>query len=130
MPDQLRTLQAAIRKGGPSNADAELAHGDFYVTKHSNLADVQVVFHLAAVEQEVMLCLRLCQPFTAFQLSSDSFNTRSPTIAGLRNIIRYAFQNNIYTLTLPLLLVTELTEVAGQHHHSNDPTHARSPGRR
>ena len=53
-PDQLRTLQAAIKKGGSNNADAELAHGDFYVTKHSNLADVQVVFHLAAVEQEVV----------------------------------------------------------------------------
>lgn len=45
------------------------------------------------------------------QLQKDNLSTRHPTLIGLRNIVRCVFQNNIHTLSVPLLLVPEYTEV-------------------
>lgn len=38
-------------------------------------------------------------------------NSRHPAILGLRNILKTACSNDITTLTLPVLLVHEMTEV-------------------
>lgn len=77
-----------------SHHQFELNVGDFYITKHSNLAHTHVVFNLV-VDNEV---------------TKDSLNTRHSAVIGLRNVLRCAFQNNIEHLTIPLLLVHELTE--------------------
>lgn len=48
------------------------------------------------------------------QILRDTLSTRNSTLTGLRNIVRCVFQNDIQTLTVPLLLVTEYTEVSGR----------------
>ena len=69
--------------------------GDFYVTQHSNLAQVHVVFHLVTDES----------------VGRTNITSRHPIIIGLRNILLSAATHNITNLTIPLLLVHELTEV-------------------
>ena len=69
--------------------------GDFYLTRHSNLAQVHVVFHLVTDES----------------VGSVNINSRHPIIIGLRNILHTAARHNMTTLTIPLLLVHEMAEV-------------------
>ncbi|CAH1257098.1 C12orf4 [Branchiostoma lanceolatum] len=71
-----------------------LQAGDFYITRHSNLAEVHVVFHLVADDS----------------LRSTNINARNPTILGLRSILKVACRHDILTLTVPLLLVHEMGE--------------------
>ncbi|CAM1318661.1 C12orf4 (predicted) [Pycnogonum litorale] len=68
--------------------------GDFYVTRHSNLAEVHVVFHM----------------ITDDSLLSNDVNSRHPVILGLRNILKTACEKDINTVTIPLLLVLEMSE--------------------
>ena len=70
------------------------AKGDFYVTRHSNLAEAQVVFHLIVDDT----------------VKSASLNSRNPCIVGLRHVLHTAVRYNITTLTIPLLLFHEMTE--------------------
>ncbi len=69
--------------------------GDFYLTKHSNLAEVHIVFHLVTDESVV----------------KSNITSRHPIIIGLRNTLLSAATHNINTLTIPLLMVHEMTEV-------------------
>uniref|UniRef100_UPI00358FC820 ferry endosomal RAB5 effector complex subunit 3 isoform X2 n=1 Tax=Myxine glutinosa TaxID=7769 RepID=UPI00358FC820 len=71
-----------------------MSPGDVYVTWHSNLVEVQVIFHLC-VDDEVR---------------SGRMTARHPSITGLRNIIKVCCTCDITTLTLPLLLVHEMSE--------------------
>ena len=50
--------------------------GDFYVTKHSNLSEVHIVFHLVANESQLR------------SKDSSSINSRHPALLGLRNILK------------------------------------------
>ena len=68
--------------------------GSFYMTKHSNLAQVHTVFHL--VSDDSLLC---------------DINSRHAVILGLRNILKACFRYDIITITIPLLLTVEMTEV-------------------
>lgn len=68
--------------------------GDFYVTRHSNLSDVHVVFHMAAQND----------------VNDGSINSRHPVIMGLRNVLKAASMNSITTLTIPLLLTHTMEE--------------------
>eukprot|EP00045_Choanoeca_perplexa_P007765 m.71321 g.71321 ORF g.71321 m.71321 type:complete len:587 (+) comp14209_c0_seq1:350-2110(+) len=88
LPEQLEQLQADL--GLADDAD-NLKPGDFYITRHSNLTDVHVVFHLVVDEKA----------------NSSSLNTQGRIMTGLRNVVRCVFQNSINTLTIPLLLVHE-----------------------
>lgn len=72
-----------------------LQTGDIYLTKHSNLADVHVVFHLVADDSS---------------LRSGDITSRHPVILGLRNILKAACSNDITSISLPLLLRHELSE--------------------
>ncbi len=76
--------------------------GDFFASKHSNLAGTEVVHHLIYEKEDVcsFLILNLTE-----QLNSDSLNARSPIFGGLRNLIRHTFENGIRQLSIPLLLV-------------------------
>lgn len=69
--------------------------GSFYLTRHSNLSEVHTVFHLV----------------TDDSLSSD-INSRHAVILGLRNILKACFKYDVVTLSIPLLLSMELTEVS------------------
>lgn len=71
-----------------------LKTGDFYITRHSNLSEAHVVFHLVADDT----------------LRMSDMNSRHPTILGLRNILRVAHEHDICTVTIPLLLVHEMSE--------------------
>ncbi|GFS60646.1 protein C12orf4 homolog [Trichonephila inaurata madagascariensis] len=71
-----------------------LKTGDFYITRHSNLSEVHLVFHLVVDDT----------------LRSADVNSRHPTILGLRNILRVAHEHDVCTVTIPLLLVHEMSE--------------------
>lgn len=71
-----------------------LETGDCYVTRHSNLANAHVVFHLV----------------TDDSLKNGEVNSRHPIMASLRNILRVAHMYDIKTISIPLLLVDEMDE--------------------
>lgn len=84
-----------LLKSFQRTSPAALKTGDFYITRHSNLSEVHVVFHLVADDT----------------LRNSDMNSRHPTILGLRNILRVAHEHDICTVTIPLLLVHEMSEV-------------------
>lgn len=71
-----------------------LETGDCYITRHSNLANAHVVFHLV----------------TDDSLKNGEVNSRHPILASLRNILRVAHTHDIKTISVPLLLVDEMDE--------------------
>lgn len=79
-----------------------LQTGDVYITKHSNLAEVHILFHLIADESS---------------LRSGDINSRHPAILGLRNILKAACSNDVTTLTLPVLLQHDMSEVISNAMH-------------
>lgn len=89
---QIRHIQEKLM---PVYADRRnLETGDCYVTKHSNLANAHVVFHLV----------------TDDSLKNGEINSRHPIMASLRNILRVAHMYDIKTISIPLLLVDEMDE--------------------
>ena len=73
----------------------KLRTGSFYLTKHSTLAEVHAVFHLVSDETVI-----------------GDITSRHPVILGLRNVLKACFRYDIVTLTIPLLLTLEMTEVS------------------
>ncbi|KAJ1531758.1 hypothetical protein ONE63_000419 [Megalurothrips usitatus] len=71
-----------------------LRTGDVYVTRHANLTEVHVVFHMVIDDS----------------LRSNEINSRHPAILGLRNVLKTACSNDVTTLTVPLLLAHQMTE--------------------
>lgn len=69
--------------------------GEFYVSRHSNLAEVHVVFHLCVDDN----------------VRSGSITARDPAIMGLRNILKVCCTHDVTTITVPLLLVHDMSEV-------------------
>ena len=86
-----------VRRGGEEGEfgrkDA-LQPGDVYITRHSNLASVHVVFHIVADDS----------------LRNININSRHPVILGIRNILKVSCLCDITTLSLPLLLSNTLSE--------------------
>ncbi|KAG5845877.1 hypothetical protein ANANG_G00143840 [Anguilla anguilla] len=74
----------------PSN----ILPGEFYITRHSNLSEVHVVFHLC-VDDNVRL---------------GNITARDPAIMGLRNILKVCCTHDVTTITIPLLLVHDMSE--------------------
>ncbi|CAK9804285.1 Protein C12orf4 homolog [Anthophora quadrimaculata] len=77
-----------------STTSKSLQTGDVYITRHSNLAQVHVIFHMVVNDS----------------LRSGDINSRHPAILGLRNILKTACCNDVTTLTIPVLLVHEMSE--------------------
>ena len=102
---QLTTIEECLNKAASDrnnqvpmpNDEKNLNVGDFYITRHSNLSQVHIVFHLA--NDDDLSRQRL-----------DNLSSRHPIILGLRNILKVCFKYNITTITLPLLLSHEMTE--------------------
>ncbi|XP_036324028.1 protein C12orf4 homolog isoform X2 [Rhagoletis pomonella] len=76
-------------------ASTKLKTGDFFITKHSNLSQSHVIFHLISDE-----------PIN----SPSEINSRHPVILGLRNILKTASRHDVTTLTIPALLRHEMSE--------------------
>ncbi|PIO60451.1 hypothetical protein TELCIR_18052 [Teladorsagia circumcincta] len=74
--------------------DTALEVGDVYCTRHSNLRDVQLVFHLVVDDA----------------LQSSDLSSRHPCLNGIRNIIRLTVRLGITSIHLPLLLVEQASE--------------------
>ena len=72
-----------------------LKNGDFYITRHSNLCEVHVLFHM------------ICDD----SVLSGNINSRHPVVMGLRNVLKTASLSDVTTLTIPLLLTLEMQEV-------------------
>ncbi|CAD6993081.1 protein C12orf4 homolog isoform X2 [Ceratitis capitata] len=82
--------------GSPTKtATTKLKTGDFFITKHSNLSQSHVIFHLISDE-----------PIN----SPSEINSRHPVILGLRNILKTASRHDVTTLTIPALLRHEMSE--------------------
>ncbi|KAJ8715346.1 hypothetical protein PYW07_009828 [Mythimna separata] len=78
-----------------SNSKRNLQTGDIFITRHSNLAEVHVVFHLIVDDSS---------------LRSGDITSRHPAILGLRNILKAACSNDITSISIPLLLRHEMSE--------------------
>lgn len=72
-----------------------LQTGDVFITRHSNLAQVHVIFHMVSDDS----------------ILSKDMNSRHPVLLGLRNILKTACSHDVTSLTIPLLLNYEMTEV-------------------
>ncbi|KAM3956499.1 LOW QUALITY PROTEIN: FERRY endosomal RAB5 effector complex subunit 3 [Aphomia sociella] len=101
-PAEIRNAQrrAQQAEGGGGEAGRGVAargdvRRDVYVTRHSNLPDAHVVFHLLADDAA---------------LRAGDITSRHPAILGLRNILKTACCNDITTISLPLLLRHDLSE--------------------
>ena len=70
--------------------------GDFYLTRHSNLSQVHIAFHLVTDEVAVQ---------------SSSLRSRHPVVAGLKNCLRAAARHDVHHITIPLLLVHRMQPV-------------------
>ncbi|XP_021927005.1 protein C12orf4 homolog isoform X2 [Zootermopsis nevadensis] len=92
--EHLVTLTSSEKQSRRSGSTKNLQTGDVYITRHSNLAEVHVIFHMVVDDS----------------LRSSDINSRHPVILGLRNILKTACSKDITTLTVPVLLVHEMTE--------------------
>lgn len=68
--------------------------GEFYITRHSNLSEIHVAFHLCVDDN----------------VKSGNITARDPAIMGLRNILKTCCGHDITTISIPLLLVHEMSE--------------------
>ncbi|XP_030629202.1 ferry endosomal RAB5 effector complex subunit 3 [Chanos chanos] len=73
---------------------ANIIPGEFYISRHSNLSEVHVVFHLCVDDN----------------VRSGNITARDPAIMGLRNILKVCCSHDITTITIPLLLVHDMSE--------------------
>lgn len=87
---------ASDGSSGSDNGEmsSNLQTGDFYMTRHSNLSQVHLVFHLVSDDS----------------IRDVEARNRHPVILALKNILKIAVQFDIYTITLPLFLVYEMYE--------------------
>ncbi|CAG0883332.1 unnamed protein product [Darwinula stevensoni] len=92
LEEQLEAVRQVVKENTSSSNGHCLSVGDVYVTRHSNLSEVHVVFHLVVDEGVIEM------------------SSRHPVILGLRNILKVASLCDITTVTVPLLLAHSITE--------------------
>lgn len=89
-----------LRNGGDDKSKnvernpSNILPGEFYISRHSNLSEVHVVFHLCVDDN----------------VRSGNITARDPAIMGLRNILKVCCTHDITTITVPLLLVHDMSE--------------------
>jgi hypothetical protein len=96
--DLLNPVQPAnVRSRSPSPTQEEegvtMEPGDFYITCHSNLAQVQVVCHLVSEDKAVL---------------SGSLSNRHPIMQGLRNVLYTLSKHGLHHVVVPLLLTNQM----------------------
>ncbi|KAF2878983.1 hypothetical protein ILUMI_27193 [Ignelater luminosus] len=98
--DQLEIISNTAKKyqmescNNRNSSSKHLQPGDVYITRHSNLSQVHIIFHMVSDDS----------------LRANDINSRHPVVLGLRNILKTACSNDITSLTIPLLLQYEMTE--------------------
>lgn len=76
-------------------AGCKLKPGDFFITRHSNLSQTHIIFHLISDEASN---------------SPEDITSRHPVILGLRNILKTASRYDVTNLSIPALLRHEMSE--------------------
>lgn len=94
LDEQLSQVRRELELRFESGQSATLRVGDFYTTKHSNLSEIHAVFHLVSDES----------------ILSPEISSRHPLLMGLRNVLKTAYLSDVTTISLPLLLVHEMSE--------------------
>ncbi|XP_054856767.1 protein C12orf4 homolog isoform X2 [Eublepharis macularius] len=96
-----RLYDAANRNSGSDDKSKNLEQnqsnilpGEFYITRHSNLSEIHVAFHLCVDDN----------------VRSGNITARDPAIMGLRNILKVCCTHDITTVSIPLLLVHDMSE--------------------
>ncbi|XP_026533866.1 protein C12orf4 homolog [Notechis scutatus] len=80
-------------KNGEQN-QSNIFPGEFYITRHSNLSEIHVTFHLCVDDN----------------VRSGNITARDPAIMGLRNILKVCCTHDITTISIPLLLIHDMSE--------------------
>ncbi|XP_076159098.1 ferry endosomal RAB5 effector complex subunit 3 [Alosa pseudoharengus] len=93
-PELPRTSGAEDKNKNVDRNPANILPGEFYITRHSNLSEVHGVFHLCVDDN----------------VRSGNITARDPAIMGLRNILKVCCTHDIVTITIPLLLVHDMSE--------------------
>ncbi|CRK88734.1 CLUMA_CG002597, isoform A [Clunio marinus] len=93
---QLESIQDDLKKinegSSETSMSTRLKPGDFFITKHSNLSQAHLIFHLV------------------YDDSTTEMNSRHPCILGLRNILKVANSYDCHQLTIPALLKHQMSE--------------------
>ncbi|KAJ3399316.1 hypothetical protein HDV05_001856, partial [Chytridiales sp. JEL 0842] len=94
--DDIETQLKNIGSGFPEKKDGEpvLNEGDFFITRHSNLPETHVVFHLVIDDENI---------------GKSELTSSSALLIGYRNILKVCNRCDIHHLTLPLLLLPDAT---------------------
>lgn len=95
--DKIVNLNEQVKKESEKYVKRNNKHlqtGDFYITKHSNLSQIHVIFHVVTNNN-----------------SKEVISSRHPVLLGLRNIIKTACSNDVTSLMIPLLLTYDMSEV-------------------
>ncbi|XP_031640489.1 protein C12orf4 homolog [Contarinia nasturtii] len=91
---QIEDIQNELKAVKERNG-CKLKPGDFFITKHSNLSQTHVIFHLISDEASN---------------SPEDITSRHPVILGLRNILKTASRYDVTNLSIPALLRHEMSE--------------------
>ncbi|KPP71011.1 hypothetical protein Z043_110120 [Scleropages formosus] len=95
LEEQLEVVQQVVLYARAQRSSKQRDQpGEFYISRHSNLSDVHVVFHLCVDDN----------------VRSGNITARDPAIMGLRNILKVCCTHDITTITVPLLLVHDMSE--------------------
>jgi len=100
---QLESLKVKTGQG------KRLKCGDFYMTRHSNLCEVHVVFHMLSTTSKAEGG-EGGEEGHAPLTSAERVNSRHPVVMGLRSVLKTASLCGVTTLTIPLLLTMSLTD--------------------
>ncbi len=113
-------ISKSVSYKNENNEMFRLNIGDFYLTKHSNLSQAHVIFHLAIKDTTIIDTNNsdistensdVNKSLINQSLKYSELSSRHPVILGLRNILKTCISHHIQTLTFPLLLTHEMTEV-------------------
>lgn len=91
---QIEDIQNEL-KAVKERAGCKLKPGDFFITRHSNLSQTHIIFHLISDEASN---------------SPEDITSRHSVILGLRNILKTASRYDVTNLSIPALLRHEMSE--------------------
>lgn len=91
---QIDNVQAELNRL-EDRPNKKLKPGDFFITRHSNLSQTHVIFHLISDEASN---------------SPEEINSRHPVILGLRNVLKTASRYDVTSISIPALLRHEMSE--------------------
>lgn len=93
--DQIQKQIEGVQNELAQVNETKLKAGDFFITRHSNLSQTHVIFHLISDEASN---------------SPEEINSRHPVILGLRNVLKMASRYDVTNLSIPALLRHEMSE--------------------